>query len=55
MSQTKHYIDSAILVRGRDIYNHFMQDMPAEMDLEPAAIARQVELEKRYIEIARTW
>jgi ectoine hydroxylase-related dioxygenase (phytanoyl-CoA dioxygenase family) len=43
VSQTKHYIDSAILVRGRDICNHFMQDMPAEMDLEPAAVARQVE------------
>ena len=34
VSQTKHYIDSAILVRGRDICNHFMQDMPAEMDLD---------------------
>ena len=54
VSQTKHYIDSAILVRGRDIYNYFMQDMPAEMDLEPAAVARQVELETRYIEIAGT-
>jgi hypothetical protein len=43
VSQTKHYIDSAILVSGRDICNHFMQDMPAEMDLEPAAVARQVE------------
>ena len=55
MSQTKHYIDSAILVIGRDIYNHFMQDMPAEMDLEPAAVALQVELETLYIEIAGTW
>ena len=44
VSQTKHYIDSAMLVRGRDIYNHFMQDMPAEMDLETAAVARQVVL-----------
>jgi hypothetical protein len=32
-----------------------MQDMPAEMDLETAAVARQVELETSYIEIARTW
>ena len=55
VSLTKHYIDSAILVRGRDIRNHFMQDMPTEMDLEPAAVARQVELETSYIEIARTW
>ena len=54
VSQTKHYIDSAMLVRGRGIYNHFMQDMPAEMDLEPAAVARQVDLEKRYIDIAGT-
>ncbi|MBT7256833.1 MAG: phytanoyl-CoA dioxygenase family protein [Planctomycetaceae bacterium] len=54
VSQTKNYIDSAMLVRGRDIYNHFMQDMLAEMDLEPAAVARQVELETRYIEIAGT-
>jgi len=55
VSQTKHYIDFAMLIRGRDLYNHFMQDMPAEMVLKPAAVARQVELETSYIKIARTW
>ena len=55
VSKTKHYIDSEILFRGRDIYYHFMQDMPAEIDLEPAAAERQVELETLYIKIAGTW
>ena len=48
------YIDSAMLVRVRDIYNHFMQDMLAEIYVEPAAVAGQVQLETSYIEIART-
>jgi ectoine hydroxylase-related dioxygenase (phytanoyl-CoA dioxygenase family) len=52
--QTKHDLDSAMLVRGKDSYNHFLPDIPAEIDLDPAAIARQVELEIRHREIART-
>jgi len=52
VSQTKHDIDSAMLVRGRDNFKHFLEDIPAEIDLDPAAVARQVELETRYIEIA---
>ncbi len=43
-----------MLVRGQDRYNHFLQDIPAEIDLDPAAMARQIELEARYHEIAGT-
>ena len=50
--QTKHNLDSAILVRGNDHYNHFSQDIPAEVDLDPVAITRQAELEKHHREIA---
>ena len=52
--QTKHDLDTAMLVRGKDTYNHFGVDVPAETDLDPAAIARQAELEKRYVETAGT-
>ncbi len=50
--QTKHDLDSAMLVRGRDRYHHFAQDIPAGVDLDPAAMARQVELEDRFRQIA---
>lgn len=50
--QTKHNLDTAMLVRGEDRYNHFGIDIPAESDLDPIAIKRQAELEARYIEIA---
>ena len=52
--QTKHDLDSAMLVRGEDRYRNFDQDVAAETDLDPAAIARQVELEQRYRGIAGT-
>ena len=52
--QTKHDLDSAMLVRGEDRYRNFETDVPAESDLDPAAIARQVDLENRYREIAGT-
>ncbi len=52
--QTKHNLDTAMLVRGEDKYHHFADDIPAETDLDPAAIARQIELENRYMEIAGT-
>ena len=47
VSQTEQHLDSAMLVRGQDRYNHFSQDIPAEIDLDPAAMARQIELEAR--------
>ena len=50
--QTKHDLDTAMLVRGKDPYKNFGEDIPAEADLDPAAIKRQAELEARYIEIA---
>jgi ectoine hydroxylase-related dioxygenase (phytanoyl-CoA dioxygenase family) len=52
--QTKHERDSAMLVRGTDRYQHFAIDIPAESDLDPAAMARQIELENRYRNIAGT-
>ena len=50
--QTKHKNDSAILVRGQDRFNYFSKDIPASTDLDPAAMKRQGELEKLYIETA---
>jgi len=50
--QTKHDLDTAILVRGQDWFGHFGTDIPATSDLDPAAIARQAELEARYRETA---
>ena len=52
--QTKHNLDTAILVRGEDKYNHFGTDIPASSDLDPAAIQHQIELENRHKEIAGT-
>ena len=52
--QTKHDIDSAMLVRGQDRYRHFRQDIPAETDLDPAALDRQRQLEAHYKAIAGT-
>ena len=50
--QTKHDLDSAMLVRGEDRYNHFHLDRPAESDLEPGAVERQRELERLHIATA---
>ena len=50
--QTKHDLDSAMLVRGTDNYKHFETDIPAQSNLEPAAIKRQKMLEDRYKSIA---
>lgn len=52
--QTKHDADSAMLVRGEDRYSHFFEDIPAQFDLDPAAMARQIDLEARYRKIAGT-
>lgn len=46
--QTKYELDAALLVRGEDRYQHFDADLPAESNLEPAAVARQLVLEDRY-------
>ncbi|MDJ0612560.1 MAG: phytanoyl-CoA dioxygenase family protein [Rhizobiaceae bacterium] len=52
--QTKHDLDTAMLVRGKDDYNNFGIDLPAERDLDPVAIARQAELERMHVETAGT-
>ena len=44
LRQTKHDMDSAILVRGEDRFGHFGVDTPAETDLEPLAMARREKL-----------
>ena len=50
--QTKHDLDTAMLVRGQDEHGHFESDRPATSDLDPAAIAHQAFLEDRYVRIA---
>jgi len=52
--QTKHNLDSAILVRGKDEFNHYREDKAAVKDLDPAAIARHEALQKLYEETAGT-
>lgn len=52
--QTKHDLDTAMLVRGQDRFNHFGVDIPAISDLDPVAIARQAELERLHVETAGT-
>ena len=54
MRQTKHDIDSAMLVRGEDRFVHFRADRPAESDLEPAAVERLSELERLHVATAGT-
>ena len=54
MRQTKPEPDSALLVRGEDRFGHFQTDIPAETDLDPAAIAWQRELERRHYATAGT-
>jgi hypothetical protein len=50
--QTKHDLDTAMLVRGTDKYNHFECDIPASADLAPDALHRQKMLDDRYKMIA---
>ena len=52
--QTKHTLDSAILVRGEDRYHHFLEDMPAKSAFDLSAMTRQAEMELRYKAIAGT-
>lgn len=50
--QTKHNLDTAMLVRGIDEFHNFEADKAAMTDLDPADIAHQKMLEDRYIAIA---
>jgi len=52
--QTKHDMDTAILVRGEDKYDHFGTDTPASADFEPAAVKRHAALQKLYEDTAGT-
>lgn len=50
--QTKHDLDTSMLVRGKDKYKHFDEDKAATTDFEPSAIALHKELQTRYEETA---
>jgi len=52
--QTKHDMDSAILVRGNDSFGHFSTDELANEDFSEAALARHTRLQKLYKETAGT-
>ena len=52
--QTKHNMDTAMLVRGVDNYHHFGQDVAAKSDLEPEALKKQKSLEALYRQTAGT-
>lgn len=52
--QTKHDLDTAMLVRGQDVHRHYDYDIPAETDFDPVALARQDELTARHRKIAGT-
>lgn len=52
--QTKHDMDTAILVRGCDKYNHFGADVVPTVDFEPTAVKRHTELQLRYEKTAGT-
>lgn len=50
--QTKHDMDTALLVRGEDKYKHFGRDVPATSDFDPAAVKRHQELQRLYEQTA---
>ena len=52
--QTKHDIDTTLLVRGEDKFNHYDADIPATADFEPEAVRRHAKLQKLYEETAGT-
>ena len=52
--QTKHDLDTAMLVRGEDRFGHFGRDIPAAADFEPDAMARWRELDALYQATAGT-
>ncbi|MBT8103089.1 MAG: phytanoyl-CoA dioxygenase family protein [Gammaproteobacteria bacterium] len=49
--QMKHDEDSAMLVRGVDNYGHFAEDIPANRDLDPEALARRDAMVARFKDI----
>lgn len=44
--QTKHDLDSAMLVRGADPHGHYRVDLPAQSDFAPDAVARWQEMDR---------
>ena len=50
--QTKHDLDTAMLVRGEDVYDHPEIDIPATSDLDSMDIGHQASLRDRYVRIA---
>jgi len=52
--QTKHDLDTAILVRGKDQYGHFGVDKPANTDFDEAAVQHHTVLQQLYKETAGT-
>ncbi len=54
MRQTKHPYASAMLVRGEDRFGFYDADIAPASDLQPAALARQRELEQIYRATAGT-
>lgn len=52
--QTKHDLDTAVLVRGTDQYNHFKTDNIASENFAADAVARHTKLQKLYEETAGT-
>lgn len=52
--QTKHDLDSVMLVRGEDTYGHFRRDVPATAEFAPDAVARWRELDRLHIETQGT-
>ena len=52
--QTKHDLDSAMLVRGEDRYGHFRADIAAATDFDPAAIERWHEMDRLHVETQGT-
>jgi ectoine hydroxylase-related dioxygenase (phytanoyl-CoA dioxygenase family) len=52
--QTKHDLDTAILVRGVDDFHHFKPNEFATSDLDPRALERQADLDRLYRKTAGT-
>ncbi|MCP4329320.1 MAG: phytanoyl-CoA dioxygenase family protein [Alphaproteobacteria bacterium] len=52
MRQLVNPHETALLVRGRDPYRHYAEEFIAQRDLDPAALARHAELDRRSKE---TW
>ena len=52
--QTKHDLDSAMLVRGQDRFGHYRPDIAATSDFDPAAIERWHEMDRLHVETQGT-